>query len=91
MTSPVTGTFTSAAADECAVFAFVLEGPISEQVVVLPGIASRLELGALQVGTAGPAQTVVLPSIVSTVRLGRFTVTNAPAPLTIQLRGIPPR
>jgi hypothetical protein len=40
---------------------------------------------------AGPPQTVELTGISMPIKLGRFTVTVAAGPLTIQLRGIPPR
>jgi hypothetical protein len=87
----VSGAFTSSRADQCAVFAAVLEAPAAESVVVLPSIEPVSALGALTVGFAGPEQTITLPSLSIPMKYGRFTVTTAPAPQTILLRGIAPR
>jgi hypothetical protein len=90
MTSPVTGTFTSTAADECAVFAFVLEGPAAAQVVVLGSIPSTFQLGTITPTRLGPPQTVTIPTIVMPIKLNRFRATPGAAPLTVTLREIPP-
>jgi hypothetical protein len=90
MTSPVTGTFTSASADECAVFSFVLEGPVSAQAVVLAEIPSRFQLGTITPARLGPPQTVTITPIVMPIQLTRIRPTRAPAPLTVVLREIPP-
>jgi hypothetical protein len=91
MTSPVTGTFTSALADECAVFAVVLEGPVSEQAAVLQEVPSTFTLGTITPSFNGPPQTITIPTINMPVRMNRIRPTLGPSPRTVTLREIPAR
>lgn len=89
MSSPVTGTFTSALADECAVFAFVLEGPVSAQAVVLQELPSQSQLGTITPALLGPPVTVTITPILMPIKLNRIQPAPGAAPLTVVLKELP--
>jgi hypothetical protein len=87
----VTGAFTSTLADQCAVFAAVLEAPAAEQSVLLSTIPSTFTLGTITPTRSGPPQTVTIPTINMPIKMNRIRPTLGPSPLTVLLREIPPR
>jgi hypothetical protein len=87
----VTGAFTSTLADQCAVFAAVLEAPAAEQSVLLSTIPSTFTLGTITPTRSGPPQTVTFPTINMPIKMNRIRPTLGPSPLTVLLREIPPR